>query len=44
MGRFSVDKKFDSAVEFANDESIKKRYFAVFFFLVGELYAISGSA
>ena len=42
MGGFSVDKKFDSAVGFANDESIKKRYFAVFLFLVGELYAISG--
>ena len=42
MGGFSVDKKFDSAVGFVNDESIKKRYFAVFFFIVGELYAISG--
>ena len=42
MGGFSVDKKFESAVGFANDESIKKRYFAVILFLVGELYAISG--
>ena len=42
MGGFSVDKKFYSAVGFANDESIKKRYFSIFLFLVGEFYAISG--